>query len=346
MVTYNDVKDFYDAKIREGLRIDYKKDFPSELNRIAASFANTAGGIILLGIETDEANVPSQIVGVPLVKGLEERVLNICHSGIYPPITPDVKVCPYSSTDGSSPDKCLIMVRVHESAQAPHLIGKKRNLIYVRIDNESEQADPDAIRNLIEKQERGIQRSKEILGSRKLVSPFQPEIAGTPEFPNWLTTQVILLPSSITRSLTEFTQETDRFLGALPKGRMEFGDENPKQNGIEWHLEKNDFESFAEVTNDGLIQYKQKEKREDTVFFPRVVQLISDAVNFATAVYKEFGFVGSVTVSLVLEGTKNRHVLGEEWHNAHSNYISATGLVAVQKEINLDQLALEPITLI
>jgi hypothetical protein len=80
------------------------------------------------------------------------------------------------------------MVRVQESSAAPHF-GKKRNLIYIRIDNESEQADADSIKRLMEKHQKGNERSKQALESRKLASP---EIAGTPEFPNWLTTQVIV----------------------------------------------------------------------------------------------------------------------------------------------------------
>lgn len=345
-VTFADVKEFYDLKLRESLRIDYKRDFPNELERIVASFANTAGGIILLGVDTDEANKPNQIVGVTYVKGLEEKVLNICHSNTSPPITPEVIACPYPSTDVGNLDKCVIMVRVQESTEAPHFVGKKRNFIYIRIDNESEQADADSIERLMEKHEKGIEKSRKLLESRTLASPLSVPIAGIPEFPNWQTTQVIVIPSSITRSLIEFTQETDSFLRGLPSGHLQFGEETPKQNGIEWHFKNDDSEYFAEVTHEGLFQYKQAKKRGDTLYFPRVIQLISDAANFAIAMYKEFGFTGKVIVSLALDGTKNRKLVGEAWHNTRSTYVSVTGLVVVQKEINLDQVALDPTALV
>jgi len=243
-------------------------------------------------------------------------------------------------------DRSNRMVRVQESSGAPHFVGKKRNFIYIRIDNESEQADADSIKRLMEKHEKGIEKSRKLLESRMPVSPLPVQIAGIPEFPNWQTTQVIVIPSSITRSLIEFTQETDRFLRELPSGHLQFGEETPKQNGIEWYIKSDDSEYFAEVTHEGLFQYKQAKKRDDTLYFPRVIQLIFNAANFATAMYKEFGFTGRVIVSLALDGTKNRRLVGESWHRTRSTYVSATGLVVVQKEVNLDQLALDPTALV
>jgi hypothetical protein len=38
--------------------------------------------------------------------------------------------------------------------------------------------------------------------------------------------------------------------------------------------------------------------------------------------------------------------VGESWHRTRSTYVSATGLVVVQKEVNLDQLALDPTALV
>ncbi len=345
-ITFVDVKEFCDLKLRESLRIDYKRDFPSELERIIASFANTAGGIILIGVETDDANKPSQIVGVEYIKGLEERVLNICHSNTSPPITPEVIVCPYSSTGGDTPDRCVMMVRVQESSEAPHFIGKKRNLIYIRVDNECEQADADSIRHLMTRHEKGIERRTKALETRMLVSPLPPQIAGIPEFPNWQTTQLIVVPASMTRSMTEFTQETDRMLSRLPQGYLQFGDENPKQNGIEWYFKSDESEYFAEVTHEGLFQYKEGHKTGDALYFSLVVQLIYDATNFALAMYKAFAFTGRVIVSLALDGTRNRRLATQPSYLMRGSYVCASVSVVVQKEVGLDELALDPIAIV
>jgi hypothetical protein len=343
-ITYDDVKGFCDLSIREGLRIDYKRDFPNELERIVASFSNTAGGIILIGVDTDASNRPSRIVGIPYVKGLEEKVLNICHSNTSPPITPEVVTCPYSSTGSGNPDKCIILVRVQESPEAPHFIGKKRNFIYVRIDNESEQADADSIQRLMEKREKGVQKSRKILESRRL-SSLPIEITGNPEFPNWLTTQVMVIPSSITRDMIEFTGETDRILRELPHGHLQFGDENPKQNGVEWYFESDDSEYSAEVTSEGLISYREAITTDDRLNFPRVILLTYSTINFALGIYNKFGFAGKVIISLCLNGTKNRRLVAERspilW-----TYVSSAGIVRVEKEIDLDKLALDPVSVV
>jgi hypothetical protein len=143
--------------------------------------------------------------------------------------------------------------------------------------------------------------------------------------------------------LTEFTQETDRFLGALPKGSMQFGDENPKQNGIEWYFKTDDTEYFAEVTHEGLFHYKESRKRDDKLYYPRMIRIMLDAVNFAIGIYKEFGFTGRVIVSLALDGTRNRSLIGE---GKGVTSISPRARIAVQKEIDLDQLVLDPVAVV
>lgn len=238
------------------------------------------------------------------------------------------------------------MVRVQESSEAPHFVGKKRNLIYIRVDNESEQADADSIRRLMIRHEKGIERRTKVLESRMLVSPLPLQVAGIPEFPNWQTTQVIVIPFSITRSLTEFTQETDSILRGLPKGHLQFGDENPKQNGIEWHFKSDESEYFVEVTHEGLFQYKEGHKTDNTLYFPRVIQLIFEAANFALAMYKAFAFTGRVIVSLALDGTRNRRLVHGSPQLMLGTYVSASVSVVVQKEVDLDELALDPVAFV
>lgn len=95
-IEFEDVRAFFDMNLREGLRIDYKSDFPSDLAKIVIAFANTAGGIILIGIRANrQTNRPEEIVGVELRSGIEERVTDIALSNIRPPILPEIKVCPY-----------------------------------------------------------------------------------------------------------------------------------------------------------------------------------------------------------------------------------------------------------
>ena len=59
----------------EGPRLDYKAEIPKELQKVVAAFANTLGGIILLGIEANRAtNRPVwPPKGMQKVTGIEKR---------------------------------------------------------------------------------------------------------------------------------------------------------------------------------------------------------------------------------------------------------------------------------
>ena len=77
------------AKYREGTRYDYKLGFPSKLEKTIAAFANTLGGLILLGIDSDKTtNTPiwPAVTGLLSRAGLEEQVYQKATEAIYPPV--------------------------------------------------------------------------------------------------------------------------------------------------------------------------------------------------------------------------------------------------------------------
>jgi hypothetical protein len=300
-ISFNDVMNFFNLKIRESLRIDYKRDFPAELERIVASFANTAGGIILIGIATDEANKPNEMPGIDFVKGLEERVLNICHSNSSPPITPEVVVCPFQPA--SNEGKCIVVVRIQESGQAPHFVGKKRNQIYVRHDNESELADADEIRNLMHKREEGLRRTKELFESRKLVISDPTTLPGIPPMRY---TQVAVAPASATTDIIKFTSEADDFLKVHPFG-LKFGDERIKQRGIQFEgrirreAEARTETYFSEVTAEGAVFYKEGvSDGKNEMYYPRIIFVIAKVLEYSVGVYRKFGYSGGLVVRVEL----------------------------------------------
>lgn len=49
-VSYQDVLDFCATKTKENEVLDYKEDFPTKLQKTIAAFANTYGGIIIIGV--------------------------------------------------------------------------------------------------------------------------------------------------------------------------------------------------------------------------------------------------------------------------------------------------------
>ena len=63
------------------------KDIP----KIVSSFANTLGGIFIIGAETDKkTNKVIAIDGIPNSGGLEEQILQSALTGIYPAVMPEV----------------------------------------------------------------------------------------------------------------------------------------------------------------------------------------------------------------------------------------------------------------
>ena len=48
-IKYEDILSFCDKQMEEGVDLDYKADWPNDLEKVICSFANTQGGIALIG---------------------------------------------------------------------------------------------------------------------------------------------------------------------------------------------------------------------------------------------------------------------------------------------------------
>ncbi|MBZ9572486.1 ATP-binding protein [Patescibacteria group bacterium] len=54
-ITYQDVVEFCNQRIAESINLDYKKDFPRDLEKSISAFANTTGGLIIIGVEEEDS---------------------------------------------------------------------------------------------------------------------------------------------------------------------------------------------------------------------------------------------------------------------------------------------------
>ena len=126
-ITFEDVKYFCDVWA-EGVRVEYKKEI-RHIPKIVSSFANTHGGIFLIGVEADQTNnMPIfPIEGIPKDSGIEERIQQSALTGIFPGVIPEIKV-----VDVPNSNNVVIIVRVDESLQAPHAI-KDVTQVYIRV---------------------------------------------------------------------------------------------------------------------------------------------------------------------------------------------------------------------
>lgn len=128
-ITYQDVLDFCEQKTPENFRLDYKRELPSseKIAKLISAFANTFGGLIVVGIEAPKGIPEKPFEGIHYDKNkkYEEQIQSIIISHIKEPVFPEIKVCVNQN------NKAFIIIRVQESDITPHRVGNDSK-VYVR----------------------------------------------------------------------------------------------------------------------------------------------------------------------------------------------------------------------
>ena len=149
-IEFDDIKAFCE-EWTEGIRVEYKQEIPNTIPKIVSSFANTLGGILIFGVETNDNNEAKfPIEGMPKKNGFEETINDATFNGIYPPVTPEVKV--YDVPD--KPGNVVVLVRVNESPEAPHAIQNETK-VYIRVGSTTQPtklADIDRIQYMLKRE--------------------------------------------------------------------------------------------------------------------------------------------------------------------------------------------------
>lgn len=127
-ITYKDVVDFCGQQISESISLDYKKYFPADLEKTIAAFANTMGGLIIIGVEDSDSKPKLPVEGLIYERGLRERVNSIMLDNIYPPVFPEIQVCEPIN------NRTFVIIRIPQSNMTPHYI-RHRTQIYIRTDD-------------------------------------------------------------------------------------------------------------------------------------------------------------------------------------------------------------------
>ncbi len=125
----------------EGKTLEFKRELPSgegALKSIVA-FANTAGGVLLLGVEDRTRRVRG--VSEPL--DLEERLANLVSDLIVPRLVPEIEILPWRRTQ-------LLAVQVHPSPARPHFLKREgpTDGVYVRVGSTNRRADREMVEEL------------------------------------------------------------------------------------------------------------------------------------------------------------------------------------------------------
>jgi Schlafen, AlbA_2 len=185
-VTYEQVIEFC-RTFAEGVRVEYKRE-PANMPKVISSFANTVGGVWVIGVDTDKTtNMPAlPPVGMKREPGIEERITQSALTGVYPGITPAVRV--FDIPDQA--DRVVVVVRVPESIEAPHAI-EKATRVWVRNVSTTEPyelADIDRIDYLLKRRRDAAAHRESLIEraaarSRWMRHPRRVRVVVSPMFP-------------------------------------------------------------------------------------------------------------------------------------------------------------------
>jgi ATP-dependent DNA helicase RecG len=118
----------------EGKTLEFKQDLSSPKNilKTLTAFANTAGGVLLIGIEDGS----KAILGVEHPLDEEERLCSLIADSIEPRLAPSVELVNWKG-------RTLLAVEVYPSALRPHWLKSQgiENGVLVRVGSTNRQAD-------------------------------------------------------------------------------------------------------------------------------------------------------------------------------------------------------------
>jgi hypothetical protein len=146
-ITFDDVAEFCKQKHPESTTLDYKQAMPRDLAKHFATFSNTLGGVIIIGVEEDpKTGLPHKWDGVDNDAKLIERV-NQFAANVIPLPTYSVRLT--DEVDG----KCFLLISILEGDVAPYLANGDPT-VWLRTGNTStplRQANRDELVRMVEK---------------------------------------------------------------------------------------------------------------------------------------------------------------------------------------------------
>jgi ATP-dependent DNA helicase RecG len=123
----------------EGPRVDFKRDLSSRKSVLKdiVAFANTAGGVVVVGIDDD-----GSVVGVADPLREEERLSSSISDGIEPQLLPEIYAASYGEHE-------LLVVEVAHHPAPFHLCAEgPEQGVYVRLGSTSRRADAEMLAEL------------------------------------------------------------------------------------------------------------------------------------------------------------------------------------------------------
>ena len=131
-------------KRHEGKTLEFERDLssPEAILKCLVAFANTAGGIIVIGVEDRSKNAR----GVPDVLRAEEKLANLVSDSIRPRLVPDIEVVPWRKLKKLN----LLAVQVYPSNTRPHYLERlgSEDGVFIRVGSTNRKAEALQIEEL------------------------------------------------------------------------------------------------------------------------------------------------------------------------------------------------------
>lgn len=145
------IVDFAKAQPTEGWRHDYTEKWEDAALKTIAGFANTFGGLMVVGVKKGKKDIACEFPGVESDSEYKTRIASAIAANISP--VPSYSIFECHEPGASNRKFCI--VRVNEDKHL-HLITKKDlHPVYVRNEDESRVADATQLRRLIDR-EKGL----------------------------------------------------------------------------------------------------------------------------------------------------------------------------------------------
>ena len=292
-ITFADVEDFC-HEFPEGVRVEYKREI-KDIPKVVSSFANTLGGIFIIGVEGDQTDNRGifPIQGIPKKPGIEEQIQQSALTGIYPAVIPEVIIL-----DVPNSNNMVVVIRVDESVQAPHAIQNSTRT-YIRtgsITQPYELADIDRIAYMLKRREDSQVVARQILTrieekAKSFFAPYEPYIV--------VAVQPIFAyrPVIATANIYEVVTEV-----LVP--RVEPSPVRRVPGGTCFLTGTGNTRTYLELNNHGIAYYRgnllRSEREGEPFTFHHIVGRIGSTIKYARSLYKKSGNLGNLEVKVGL----------------------------------------------
>lgn len=326
-ISFEDINAFCREEIDEGIRIEYKKEFPSDNQKTAkeiSSFANTYGGLLLIGVAEKDRKPVLPINGIAYERGLDEKINSICFKLINPPVFPEIRICQFPEDDS----RAIVLIRVQESNDTPHRIDHdKKTYIRIASANEPVEAPFEQIEWLMNRRKKAEENRERLLiqSRERFLSQYAPgvllPIRGMSIIPLYPHKELIShfdLHSILleTRIKMPFNNSED----------FPFRVETPITiaNGIVFKKEYpryKDFIFYTEINSFGLISYQERIEEDfnsegapikSAIEITDTVEKIYLPLLLAKRFYGRIGYWGLIKINLFFENIRGRYLSANE----------------------------------